>query len=106
MTVCQYSRIGCPWQGPFHEQKEHERNCIHPHNTGAQVLQALDLIEQSKKEEKLLYQSIIEFLSFEKVDFHGNWRISCSFKSLYLVSKGMLKIRKDYPSWKLFETSQ
>lgn len=71
-TVCQYSRIGCPWQGPFHEQKEHERNCTHPHNTGAQVLQALDLIEQSKKEEKLLYESIIEFLSFEKVNFHGN----------------------------------
>ena len=71
VTICQYSRIGCPWRGPFHERLEHERVCIHPHNTGAQVLEVLDAMEEKKKEERMLYDSLFDLLSCEKMLSHG-----------------------------------
>jgi hypothetical protein len=29
-TECKYSIIGCQWNGPMHEAKEHESSCAHP----------------------------------------------------------------------------
>lgn len=71
-TICQYSRIGCSWRGPYHEHEEHERSCTHLHNSGltwTQVLNVLNAMEKEKNEEKNLYGIIFDLLSYEKFSF-------------------------------------
>lgn len=72
---CGYSKIGCPWRGPSHEASEHEKVCPHPSATGKDVMSALDTMDQKFQEEKLLYDTIFDLMSFEKITFNG--------KSLY-----------------------
>lgn len=81
-TICQYSRIGCSWRGPYHEHEEHERSCTHLHNSGltwTQVLNVLNAMEKEKNEEKNLYGIIFDLLSYEKFSFSGK----CSTRIIY-----------------------
>lgn len=71
ITNCKYSRIGCPWRGPFHEATEHEKVCVHPHRSGAEVMEALQIIDLKCEEEKRLYNCIFDLLSYEKITFNG-----------------------------------
>lgn len=74
---CGYSKIGCPWRGPSHEASEHEKVCPHPSATGKDVMSALDAMDQKFQEEKLLYDTIFDLMSFEKITFNG--------KSIYII---------------------
>lgn len=71
MTTCKYSRIGCPWRGPSVWCVEHEKECVHPKKSGAEVMDALQVIEKKTEEERLLYESIFDLLSYEKMTFNG-----------------------------------
>ncbi|NXJ34007.1 CYHR1 protein, partial [Ciconia maguari] len=51
VTQCKYKRIGCPWQGPYHERT------------------MLDEMDQTRKKEMQLYNSIFSLLSFEKIGY-------------------------------------
>ncbi|XP_063238945.1 zinc finger TRAF-type-containing protein 1 homolog isoform X3 [Bacillus rossius redtenbacheri] len=70
ITSCKFSRIGCPWRGPFHEVEAHEAACAHPHRSGAEVMGALHEIHLQCEEEKRLYDCIFELLSYEKITFN------------------------------------
>ncbi|XP_068094274.1 zinc finger TRAF-type-containing protein 1 isoform X1 [Hyperolius riggenbachi] len=69
VTQCKYKRIGCPWQGPFHELPAHESECSHPSKTGNELMEILDEMDQSHKKEMQLYNSIFGLLSFEKIGY-------------------------------------
>ncbi|XP_051872777.1 zinc finger TRAF-type-containing protein 1 isoform X2 [Pristis pectinata] len=66
---CKYKRIGCPWQGPFHELTAHEGECGHPTKTGNELMEILDEMDQNHKKEMQLYNSIFNLLSFEKIGY-------------------------------------
>lgn len=68
---CKYHRIGCPWRGPFHESKEHESGCVHPKKSGAEVMDALQILDQQKAEEKKLFEYMFILLDYEKIIFNG-----------------------------------
>ncbi|XP_046436468.1 zinc finger TRAF-type-containing protein 1 homolog isoform X1 [Neodiprion pinetum] len=70
ISSCKYSRIGCPWRGPSHEGAEHETHCVHPHRTGADVMEALRDIDARTLEERRLYDSVFDLLSYEKITFN------------------------------------
>lgn len=70
LTRCQYSRIGCQWRGPYHELEVHTQVCSHPHKSGGEVMEALDLIDQQMHKEQMLYNTIFELLSVEKITFN------------------------------------
>lgn len=70
---CGFSKIGCPWRGPSHEASEHEKVCPHPSATGRDVMSALDTMDQKFQEEKLLYDTIFDLMSFEKITFNGKY---------------------------------
>jgi len=70
ICACKYHRIGCPWRGPLHELEQHETECVHPNNNGADVMKALELIDQKYIEERNLYDSIFDLLSYEKITFN------------------------------------
>ncbi|XP_048142123.1 LOW QUALITY PROTEIN: cysteine and histidine-rich protein 1-A-like [Corvus hawaiiensis] len=69
VTQCKYKRIGCPWQGPFHELSVHESECTHPTKTGNELMDILDEMDQTRKKEMQLYNSIFSLLSFEKIGY-------------------------------------
>nr|XP_022340793.1 cysteine and histidine-rich protein 1-like [Crassostrea virginica] len=69
-TCCKYSRIGCPWQGPFHELAGHEQSCIHPNKSGDDIMDALSLVDKQKEEELKVYSNLYNLLSHEKVTFN------------------------------------
>ncbi|XP_020851086.1 zinc finger TRAF-type-containing protein 1 [Phascolarctos cinereus] len=69
VTQCKYKRIGCPWQGPFHELTVHEAECTHPTKTGNELMEILDEMDQTHKKEMQLYNSIFSLLSFEKIGY-------------------------------------
>ncbi|CAJ0950458.1 unnamed protein product [Ranitomeya imitator] len=71
VTQCKYKRIGCPWQGPYHELTVHESECCHPTKTGNELMEILDEMDQSHKKEMQLYNSIFGLLSFEKIGYTG-----------------------------------
>lgn len=72
VTQCKYKRIGCPWQGPFHELTAHEAECSHPTKTGNELMGILDEMDQSHRKEMQLYNSIFSLLCFEKIGFTGS----------------------------------
>ncbi|XP_017029789.1 zinc finger TRAF-type-containing protein 1 homolog [Drosophila kikkawai] len=69
-TKCKYHRIGCQWRGPFHETTEHERNCLHPQKSGHEVMFALEAHDVMIKEEKKMFNTLIDLLSYEKIIFN------------------------------------
>ncbi|BFF97687.1 cysteine and histidine-rich protein 1 homolog [Drosophila madeirensis] len=69
-TKCKYHRIGCQWRGPYHETTEHERNCSHPKKSGYEVMAALEAHDLKIKEEKKMFNTLIDLLSYEKIIFN------------------------------------
>ncbi|KAM9198229.1 zinc finger TRAF-type-containing protein 1 isoform 3-T3 [Dugong dugon] len=69
VTQCKYKRIGCPWHGPFHELTAHEAACAHPTKTGNELMEILDEMDQGRRKEMQLYNSIFSLLSFEKIGY-------------------------------------
>lgn len=78
MTQCKYKRIGCPWQGPYHELTVHEAECTHPTKTGNELMEILDEMDQTRKKEMQLYNSIFSLLSFEKIGYTGNGSVGAT----------------------------
>lgn len=103
-TNCKYHRIGCQWKGPNHESElldttllmssaihkipsrliniiftatAHEANCLHPHKSGYEVMAALEAYDSKLKEERKMYSTLIELLSYEKIIFNGKWFVCC-----------------------------
>ncbi|KAF5292380.1 hypothetical protein FQA39_LY03414 [Lamprigera yunnana] len=70
MSGCKFSRIGCPWRGPVHESKQHELECAHPHRSGLEIMDALQVIDQQSANERKLFDSIFELLGYEKITFN------------------------------------
>ena len=71
LVSCNYERIGCPWWGPFHELQGHTTDCAHPKRTGDEIMESLQVIDKKRDAEIMLYQSIFNLLSFEKIAFSG-----------------------------------
>lgn len=89
--MCKFNRIGCQWRGPFHEVEVkqifitisvllfyislviqvHESVCVHPHRTGGELMEYLLNVDSSHQEEKKLYATLFDLLSFEKIAFSG-----------------------------------
>lgn len=70
ISRCKYDRIGCPWRGPVHERSAHEDECVHPHRSGAEIMETLKIYDQKLLEERKLYDSIFDLLGYEKISFN------------------------------------
>ncbi|XP_053660181.1 zinc finger TRAF-type-containing protein 1 homolog [Anopheles marshallii] len=69
-TDCKFARIGCQWRGPIHEVSTHEGNCAHPRKSGADVMVALQAHDVKAAEDKKLFLTLIDLLSYEKIIFN------------------------------------
>ncbi|KAF2363889.1 TRAF-like [Trinorchestia longiramus] len=68
-TLCQYSIIGCDWEGPHREAAAHEAECRLPSLSAAEVLPFLRGQLESGEKEKLKFSSFMSLLSYEKIAF-------------------------------------
>jgi hypothetical protein len=54
----------------MHEKAHHEQECGHPEKSGAEVMEALELLDQQVVEERKLYKTIFELLGYDKIIFN------------------------------------
>lgn len=54
----------------FFSLEPHAETCIHPNKSGREVLTSLLVIDKEAQDEKKLYDSIFDLLSFEKITFN------------------------------------
>lgn len=54
----------------FFSLEPHAETCIHPNKSGREVLASLLVIDKEAQDEKKLYDSIFDLLSFEKITFN------------------------------------
>lgn len=72
-TKCNYSQIGCNWEGPYHELDSHCEECIHPNKPGKEIIGFLKDKNSEYEEEQLALNQLVNFLSYEKVCFNGKY---------------------------------
>jgi len=48
---------------------------VHPHRTGADVMEALREIDARTLEERRLYDNVFDLLSYEKITFNGLYQL-------------------------------
>ncbi|ELT87328.1 hypothetical protein CAPTEDRAFT_168572 [Capitella teleta] len=70
LVQCQYQRIGCSWEGPFHESSEHEAACALPKRSGREVLSAITSMDAEQGAEIKRYHRLFDLLSYEKITFN------------------------------------
>ena len=73
-TKCTYQKIGCNWEGPFHELEIHIEQCYritHPNKPTSDIVKLLKDKEVQDESEKQSLLSVIGVFSFEKVCFNG-----------------------------------
>lgn len=61
---------------------EHEKVCLHPKKSGAEVMFALQANDAHLNEERKLFSTLIELLSYEKIIFNGISQFSCFVRSI------------------------
>lgn len=64
---------------------EHEENCLHPKKTGAEVMLALQENDAQLNEERKLFSTLIELLSYEKIIFNGKYFLHLLKSSIRLI---------------------
>lgn len=69
-SKCSYQRIGCTWEGPFHELKEHDDNCGHPNRPCREIIDFLQVKDSAYEEEEHALSSLVNMLSYEKICFN------------------------------------
>lgn len=42
-SKCSYQRIGCTWEGPFHELNDHDNSCSHPNRPCREIMEFLQV---------------------------------------------------------------
>ena len=75
---CKYEILGCPWQGPFHEQGAHQSDCAHPKKSGLEIVGALEAKQERDLAQVALYKDVFNLLSLEKIAFTG-WFFAAGF---------------------------
>lgn len=65
IVSCKYSRIGCQWTGYTSEKLEHEKICIYPNRTGAEVMEDISSANKKFEEEKQFYTTFFNLMSLE-----------------------------------------
>jgi len=67
---CIYERIGCTWEGPYHELSEHSEQCAHPNRPCRDIIGFLKEKDANVEEEYQSLNTLVNFLSYEKVCFN------------------------------------
>ncbi|CRL02418.1 CLUMA_CG015397, isoform A [Clunio marinus] len=93
-TECKYSIIGCQWNGPTHEAKEHEASCAHPKKSGADVMAALEDREARYNEEKKLFSCLVDLLSYEKITFNDKNSVTRCQNVIKTIKNSIKKKKK------------
>lgn len=67
---CNYQRIGCNWEGPFHELETHIDQCAHPNKPAKEIMPFLKEKDSKHEEERQSLLQLVNLLSFEKICFN------------------------------------
>ena len=84
-TKCVYKRIGCTWEGPYHEIEIHGEQCSHPNKPAKEIMPFLNEKDSQVEEERQSLLQLVNFLSLEKVCFNGESRVLSKYMFIWII---------------------
>ncbi|CAF1287917.1 unnamed protein product [Adineta steineri] len=66
-TNCDYSLLGCTWNGSFHKLASHLIVCEYPTKTGLQLINTIRVQKKSCDEEKKCLETVVDLLSLNQI---------------------------------------
>ena len=92
-TPCMFERLGCTWEGPFHEVESHSNQCAHPSKPCIEILSFLMKKDAELDEEQQSLGTIVNMLNNEKISFNG--RIFLLFHNVHLKGITLYLLDRD-----------
>jgi hypothetical protein len=69
--VCDYSLLGCNWNGPFHTLSSHLSNCEYPSKNGLELIDTIRAQKRAYDEEKKCLETVVDLLSLNQIGVSG-----------------------------------
>ncbi|CAF3942954.1 unnamed protein product [Rotaria sp. Silwood2] len=66
-TVCDYSLLGCNWNGPFHTLSSHLAVCQYPTKSGLELIDTIGSQKRAYEEEKKCLETVVDLLSLNQI---------------------------------------
>ncbi|CAF0891772.1 unnamed protein product [Adineta ricciae] len=66
-VVCDYSLLGCNWNGPFHTLSSHLTVCEYPSKTGLELIETIQAQKRAYDEEKKCLETVVDLLSLNQI---------------------------------------
>ncbi len=70
-TICDYSLLGCNWDGSFQNLPSHLNLCEYPTKTGSQLIDTIRAQKKSSDEEKRCLETVVDLLSLNQIGVSG-----------------------------------
>jgi hypothetical protein len=70
-TVCDYSLLGCNWNGPFHTLSLHLDVCEYPAKNGLELIDTIRAQKRAYDEEKKCLETVVDLLSLNQIGVSG-----------------------------------
>jgi len=66
-TICDYSLLGCNWNGPFYTLLSHLNVCEYPAKTGLELIDTIRAQKRACDEEKKCLETVVDLLSLNQI---------------------------------------
>jgi hypothetical protein len=70
-TVCNYSLLGCNWNGSFHNLPSHLTVCEYLTKTGSELIDTIQAQKRAYDEEKKCLETVVDLLSLNQIGVSG-----------------------------------
>lgn len=70
-TVCDYSLLGCNWNGPYHSLSSHLDICEYPAKNGMELIDTIRAQKRAYDEEKKCLETVVDLLSLNQIGVSG-----------------------------------
>jgi hypothetical protein len=70
-TLCDYSLLGCNWNGPFHTLSSHRDICEYPAKNGLELIDTIRAQKRAYDEEKKCLETVVDLLSLNQIGVSG-----------------------------------
>ena len=70
-TNCDYSLLGCCWNGPYHNLSSHLIECEYPNKTGLQLIDTIRARKKLYDDEKKYLETVVDLLSLNQIGVSG-----------------------------------
>ncbi len=69
--MCDYSLLGCNWNGSYHNLPSHLDVCEYPNKNGLELIHTIQTQKKISDEEKKCLETVVDLLSLNQIGVSG-----------------------------------